>query len=164
LALSPSQFRKFVVSVQLMLQLPALHAAVEWLPAGCAGQVTPHVPQLASAPEGDAAPSLRLTSQPFAALPSQSAYGFVHVSPQRPTVHDAVECAPDGQLCPHEPQFIEFVVVFTSQPFTEFPSQSAVPGGHMLIPQTPNVHTGVSIDPVGTVQTCAQAPQFMMSA
>ncbi len=79
---------------------------------------------------------LRLISQPFAALWSQSS---------KPVSHDVTEQANPVlvllhasvawvvlQTLPHAPQLL-VVVVAVSQPFTALPSQSAKPGAHVIL-------------------------------
>jgi hypothetical protein len=79
----------------------------------------PQLPQLFAS-------SVRLTSQPFAYLPSQSL---------KPVLHDATVHFDDTQAgvpfaathtFPHPPQFFTSVAVLTSHPFAPLPSQSAV--------------------------------------
>jgi hypothetical protein len=73
----------------------------------------------------------RFASQPFAALPSQSAYPALHEPiVQRKFVHAAVAFGSE-QTVPQPPQF-EGCVMSVSQPLLDMPSQFAVPVGHML--------------------------------
>jgi len=98
------------------------------------------------------------TSQPLTRLLSQSAVpGKVHVEqPQTPAAHLGVQ--PEvGHDAPHPPQWSTDVSVFTSQPFSVLPSQSAYPALQDTIVQTPELHTPA---PLGGAQALPHAPQL----
>ncbi len=85
----------------------------------------PHTPQLLL--------SIRVsTSQPFAAVASQSVNPAAHVpTAQRPATHAAVAFA-SMQRLPHAPQFTGSVAVFTSQPSVSMPLQLPNPVLHWM--------------------------------
>jgi hypothetical protein len=94
---------------------------------------------------------LRLVSQPFAALPSQSPKPGLHESPQRPAAHEGAALAPEGQTMPHVPQLAALVARSTQldpqrvsepQPLTQRPMAES--------------HTGFA-----PVHATPQAPQFI---
>jgi hypothetical protein len=95
-------------------QLPCTHAAV----AFGRTQTWPHVPQLFGS-------VLVLVSHPLAQLPSQSKKPGLH-PPQlhMPEMHWGVAFGME-QTTPQAPQLPMSVVVFVSQPFAGFLSQSA---------------------------------------
>jgi hypothetical protein len=88
-----------------------------------AAQVWPVVHARPQAPQlvGD---ERRSTSQPFAAMPSQSAKPSAQVMPHTPAAHDAVALAREGQAFPHAPQWAMAARVSTSQPSEALPLQS----------------------------------------
>jgi hypothetical protein len=64
------------------------------------------------------------------------------------------------QASPQPPQFFTLLVVLTSQPLAELPSQSAVPVAHLDTAQAEFVHTS---DAVVEEHTCPQEPQLFGS-
>jgi hypothetical protein len=97
-------------------QLPEVHVAVAFARER---QPCPHAPQFDTL-------ALRLISQPFTGLPSQSPKPLLHDEmPQTPAVHTADPFCGIGQVCPHEPQFATFAANVTSQPLAAWTSQSA---------------------------------------
>jgi len=81
---------------------PPMHAAV---PPGPLGQTLPHVPQFErSDPVA--------TSQPFAAVRSQSSYPAAHMMPHVPPAQVAVPIGPDVHAVAHVPQWPTSVSVF----------------------------------------------------
>ena len=126
-----------------------------------------HVPpwQLNPAPHfAPQAPQLfpsvfRFTSQPLAALPSQSPKPLVHeATAQLPALHDAVALA--RLHAPHLPQLFGSVFRFASQPLAALPSQSPKPVVHVATAQLPAVHEAVALV---RLQTVAQPPQLRAS-
>jgi hypothetical protein len=104
------------------LQAPRPHAPlVQTGEPFCAVHTVPQAPQC----EG----LVRLVSQPFARLPSQSLNPALHADWHAPVAHEAVALAPAEQVTPHPPQLAR-VFVAVSQPFAATPSQSAVPAPH----------------------------------
>ena len=97
---------------QLTAQVPLPHTCPE-------AQVVLHAPQLAL--------SLRVfTSQPLAALPSQSAKPALHAPmAQPPARHTAVALARGPHARPHAPQWSTLLESSASQPLSARPSQSA---------------------------------------
>jgi hypothetical protein len=149
LAALPSQLAK-----------PALHAPMPQTPAEhtdealALEQALPQRPQL---------PVLERvsTSQPFAALPSQSAKPALQVNPHAPAEQNNEAFARAGQTRPQPPQFWRLVLVFTSQPLLMAPSQSPVPAT-----QAPMAHTPATQmrDPaVGVGHTLPQVAQLLTS-
>ena len=80
-------------------------------------QPAPQLPQLFGS-------SVRLTSQPLAALRSQSPKPALQVKLQVPPEQVAVALAGAEQTLPQLPQLETVVLVFTSQPLAAFMSQS----------------------------------------
>jgi hypothetical protein len=76
----------------------------------------PHIPQLRTS-------VCRLTSQPFAALPSQFAKPVLHTIPQDPPLHEGVAFGAAGHAPPQRPQCATVFVTLVSHPFARFPSQ-----------------------------------------
>ena len=112
-------------------------------------QARPQAPQLAV--------SVRLsTSQPFAAIPSQSAKPGAHSMRQAPITQMPTELVPAGHAVPQAPQFIAAVWRLTSQPLVALMSQSEYGAVHMRMPHTPIAHEGA---PLATRQVVPQAPQ-----
>jgi hypothetical protein len=95
----------------------------------------PHAPQFATS-------VFVATSQPFAALASQSAWPAVHTSPHAPAAHVGIELVPLGHAWPHAPQLPVSIAVATSQPLVAAPSQSAKPGSQLVAAHAPAAHTG----------------------
>jgi hypothetical protein len=123
----PSQFPQPAVHVA-MPHAPPVHPAVPW---ATAGQVLPHVPQLAAAVS-------RFVSQPLAALPSQLPQPVAHAAiPHVPPVHPAVPWATAGQVLPQVPQLVAVVSRSVSQPFAALPSQLPQPTEHVAMPHVP---------------------------
>ena len=108
-------------ALQLIVQIPPTQVPTPlvWL------HTLPQLPQLFGS-------SVRLTSQPFATLPSQSL---------NPVLHDAIAHFDDAHsgvpfgathTFPHPLQFFTSVEVLTSHPFAPLPSQSAVLAPHFV--------------------------------
>ena len=127
-----------------MAQLPALHDGVPFEPL----HTLPHAPQF------DAL-VLVFTSQPLAALMSQSPKPALHAMAQLPALHDGVPFEPLHTL-PQAPQFDALVFVFVSQPVTALMSQSPKPALHAMAHDPPE-HDGEPFEPLHTLP---QAPQF----
>ena len=123
---------------------PAEHDGVPFVPL----HSLPHAPQF------DAL-VLVFTSQPLAALMSQSPKPALHAMAQLPALHDGVPFEPLHTL-PHAPQFDALVLVFSSQPLAALMSQSPKPALHAMA-QLPALHDGVPFEPLHTLP---QAPQF----
>jgi len=108
--------------LQVILQTPLLQAGVPL----AAEHLVPHALQLLTS-------ALRLTSQPFAALPSQSAKPALQLwIPHTPAVHLGVAL---GRLhtVPQLPQLLMSVpFTFVSQTVAGLVSHSAKPVGHVL--------------------------------
>jgi hypothetical protein len=83
-------------------------------------QVASHAPQLFTL-------VARVTSQPLAGLPSQSAKPVLQVKPQDPSVQVVVALAREGQAAMHAPQWLVLVLMFVSQPSVRLPLQSPKP-------------------------------------
>jgi hypothetical protein len=100
------------------------------------------------------------TSQPFAAMPSQSAKPESQAMPHdTPETHVGVACGAEGHMTLQPPHAMGLVTLF-SQPFATIPSQSAKPCAHDPIAQLPELHAGAAF---GTEQTCEHVPQFALS-
>lgn len=105
--------------------------------------VFPHAPQFVA--------DVRLVSQPFAAMRSQSSQPAMQLKPHVPPAHDAVACGGAEQADPHTPQWFASVARFTHAP-----PQFVRPTGHTQS-QLPPAQT----HPGG--QTSPHAPQWFMS-
>ena len=70
------------------------------------------------------------------------------------------QVCPVPHLLPQEPQLLESLVVLTSQPSAALTLQSANPGLHEPMPQTPALQIGV---PLLAVHAWLQEPQLPMS-
>jgi hypothetical protein len=115
-----------------MEHFPPLQLGVPFVPL----QAMPHAPQFAALLEVS-------TSQPFVALPSQSANGFVHEPTVHvPPAHTAFACG-GAQVWLQPPQFARSLVVMVSQPSIGLPLQSANPGLHDSVAHAPATHAGV---------------------
>jgi hypothetical protein len=144
LAALPSQSPK--PRPQVISQRPAAQRGVPfWLE-----QSAPHAPQCATL---DAS----ATSQPLAALPSQS---------PKPALHEATRHAPAAQAPTplagaqarlHAPQCVDELAVFTSQPLAALPSQSAKPAAHDATTHRPPAQALVAL---ARAQRVPQAPQL----
>ncbi|MFO0627974.1 MAG: hypothetical protein U0325_20530 [Polyangiales bacterium] len=101
----------------MIAQAPLAQAGT---PLGRAGHARSQPPQCATL--------LRVSaSQPFAALPSQSAKPVAQtLTPQTPAAQRAVPLA-GVHARPHPPQWARLSRVSTSQPLVGSPSQSALP-------------------------------------
>jgi hypothetical protein len=117
------------------------------------GQTLPQAPQLLES-------VFVFVSQPVAARLSQLAKGAVQTKPQAPPLQVVVAFARVGQTLPQAPQLLTSVLVFVSQPFVAFPSQSAK-GAMQTKPQVPPLQVVVAFARVG--QTVPQAPQLVTS-
>lgn len=96
-----------------------------------AGQTTPHAPQFSAV--------LRLTSQPFAGLPSQSPVRNGHASTHRDMRHCAPIPGASRHAAPHAPQFAGLALSSVSQPLAASPSQSPKPASQTS-PHRPAAH------------------------
>ena len=132
-------------ALHAMAQLPALHEGVPFEPL----HALPHDPQF------DAL-VLVFTSQPLAALMSQSAKPALHAMAHTLFEQEGVPFEL-LQIVPQEPQFTALVLVFTSQPFAALMSQLAKPALHAMA-HVPLEHEGVPFVPL---QTVPQAPQWV---
>jgi hypothetical protein len=118
-----------------------------------AGQTVPHAPQLFAS-------VCVLTSQPLAALMSQSAKPMLQLAiPHTPMAHAPVALA-GAQPIPQPPQCVRLVCVSVSQPFIEFESQSPRPLLHIPTVHTPITHAPVA--PAGA-QFVPHPPQLAVS-
>jgi hypothetical protein len=99
-------------SVQAISHTPALQLGAPFV----ALQATTQAPQWVGS-------LLRLISQPFEALPSQSPYPELQEMPHTPAPHDAVPFV-ESQAVPHVPQCAVSAWRFTSHPLDALPSQS----------------------------------------
>jgi hypothetical protein len=82
------------------------------------------------------------TSQPLAALPSQSAKPIAHVSTlQTPFEHTLVACGSMHTFV-HEPQLLTSFSVSTSQPLAAMPSQFPKPAEQLPTSHMPALHFG----------------------
>jgi hypothetical protein len=130
---------------------PLVHMPVIASQLGVAPEHTrPHVPQW----EGDESEA----SQPFAAIPSQSAKPGAHAFVQRPAAQEARWFGPAAHAAPHDPQWVRLVLVSVSQPFAGIPSQSAKGATHVFM-QRPVEHDARWLAPAE--QAIPHAPQFI---
>lgn len=111
-------------------------------------QEFPHAPQLDML-------VCTFVSQPFAALPSQSANPAKQVGEHTPPAQATVPFA-FVQLFPQPPQLDTPVFRLASQPFAAMPSQFANP----LLQVGAHEPAAQAVDPFGFVQVVPQAPQF----
>jgi hypothetical protein len=130
----PSQLPK--PALHAMPQRPAAHDATPLV----ALHAAPHAPQC----DVDVR---RFTSQPFSAMPSQSAKPALHARPHPPRAQVGVALARAGHTVAQAPQFDVSVWRFTQRP-----AQKVVGGPHTLA-QTPLEHTRPA------PQAFPQAPQ-----
>ena len=130
-------------AVQAMPQVPLLH---DGLPPD-ALHAFAHVPQWVAS-------FLRLTSQPFATLPSQFAKFVAQLIWHAPAAQDAVPLVV-LHATPQPLQFNALVLVLVSQPLAALLSQLQKPATQ-LIPQTPRVQVAV---PLVVSQALPQALQ-----
>ncbi len=144
----PSQFAKPVLQVSPQVLIAHVGVAL-----GGVGHTAPQRPQLFRS-------VVVLTSQPFAALPSQFAKPVLQVNPQVPIAHVGVALGGVGHKVPQRPQCIALVPVLTSQPFAALPSQFAKPV-LQVSPQTPIAHVPVAFGGVG--HAVPHIPQFAVS-
>ncbi len=113
-------------------------------------QVASHAPQFA-------AEVLRLISQPFAAVASQSPKPVVHAKPQVPLVHEIVALARVGQAFMHPPQCEVLVLRLASQPSVRLLLQSPKPEAQV---QRLSAHPPAEfIDPAAGHAAPEQPPQ-----
>jgi hypothetical protein len=143
----PSQFAK------PPLHAPSVHAELTHDAAAFAKLHTrPQPPQFVT-------DVLVFTSQPFAVPPSQFPNpGLQLANVHAPFEHAGVALANEHAL-PHVPQFVTDVFVFTSQPFVELPSQSAI--GAMQLERMHTPPTQVALAP-GNMQTLPHVPQLFV--
>ena len=94
----------------------------------------------------------RLTSQPFAALPSQSAKPALQVNPQVPELHAGTALATPGHTVPHMPQLAVSVEKLAQTPVA---AQYVVPAGQELTQLEPAQR-------VPAVQAVPHMPQFVL--
>ena len=99
-----------------------------------------------------------LTSQPFAAMESQSANPGLHaaIAHVEPTQFAAPLAA--EHTWPHVLQLFTLLVRFDSQPLAVIPSQLPKPALHAATVQVPPAHPGM---PFGAAQTFPQVPQLL---
>ncbi|MCB9595307.1 MAG: hypothetical protein H6719_21490 [Sandaracinaceae bacterium] len=132
---SPSQSRK-----------PALHTQAPPVQVSCAPHASPQTAQSVIVPSG--------VSQPVDMSPSQSARPAVQ--PHVPPLHSSVP----AQVVPQPPQFVRSLDVRVSHPSVTPPAQSAKPGLHEPIWQTPATQVPL---PFATSHRVPQPPQFALS-
>ena len=94
-------------------------------------------------------------SQPLSTLPSQLAQPMAQPIWHCPALHDAVPLK-ELHTLPHCPQLPALVLMFVSQPFSGFPSQSPKPSAQVM-PQMPLVQEPT---PCALLHVFPQAPQF----
>jgi hypothetical protein len=134
---------------------PALHVDRQVLAEqlgvapGRVGQTVPQVPQWLRS-------VVRLTSQPLAGLPSQSAKPVLQVNPHVPPVQLLVALARAGQTLPQAPQLVTELVRLASQPLERLLSQLPKPVAHRAA-QLLAAQTAMVLEALG--QTLPQAPQ-----
>jgi hypothetical protein len=97
------------------------------------------------------------TSQPFAAIVSQSAKPAMHAASQRPATQLTLVLAPTAQRMPQAPQCSVVVAVLVSHPFVGIPSQSAKGAVHMATAHAPFMQRAVAL---GTSHRWSQRPQW----
>jgi hypothetical protein len=130
-----------------MEQAPPVHAGVPL----ATWQAAPHEPQLVRE-------VLRLASQPFEELPSQSPSGLAHEEmPQTPLTQLGVPPVAEHTV-PQLPQLLTSELVWVSHPFAICVSQLLYPAEHVMLHAEPE-QAGV---PWLLLQAAAQAPQFAM--
>ena len=98
------------------------------------------------------------TSQPFAALPSQSAKPALQVNPHADEPHVVVALARAGHTTPQPPQCAMLVVVLVSQPFEALLSQLPKPALQVASVHDPEAQVAV---PLLNEQALPHAPQCM---
>ena len=133
-----------------MPQTPAEQADVPF----AVEQALPHRPQFPAVVR-------MFTSQPLAAIPSQSAKPALQVNPHAPAAHVTVAFALAAHARPQPPQWSTLVTVFVSHPVIRLPSQSAVPAAQLPTEQMPAMHVRVPLGGVG--QTLRHTPQLLTS-
>jgi hypothetical protein len=140
----PSQFAN--PELQVGAQVPAAHVVAPFALV----QAEPHAPQLAVL-------VCVFVSQPLPTFESQLPKPGSHAIEQAPREQLAVPFALE-HADPQLPQLAVLVLVFTSQPFVETPSQLAKPELHV-----PSVHVPVGHEalPFGRLQVAPQLPQFV---
>ena len=84
----------------------------------------------------------RLTSQPFAELPSQSAKPLAHTKEHADDAQVAEAFVRDGHGAPQRPQFVMDAVRSVSQPLASLPSQFPEPALHAASTHAPATHDG----------------------
>jgi hypothetical protein len=102
-----------------------------------------------------------LTSQPFAACPSQSPKPWKQPYPQTPPAQTPAAFGREGHAISQPPQLATEACVSVSQPFAAIPSQSSNPASQSSTKHAPEEHPGV---PFCTSHTTSQPPQFWTSA
>jgi hypothetical protein len=99
----------------------------------------------------------RLTSQPFAATPSQLPQPGVHdATAHDPETQEAIASESEHAL-PHALQLLALVDRLTSQPFAATPSQLPQPGVHDATAHDPPMHQAVASE---SEQAVPHAPQL----
>jgi hypothetical protein len=101
-----------------------------------------------------------LTSQPLAALPSQSANPAAQVKPQRPAAQAGVALSAPMHTVPQAPQWETLVPVLVSQPLAALPSQSPKPAAHIATAHWPIVQAAVAL---ARSHRVVHAPQRLVS-
>ena len=103
---------------------------------------------------------MTLTSQPLAALPSQSSKPAPQAPGWQVPSTQVGGALGKEQTMPQPLQLSGSVRVCTSQPLTASPSQSAYQRSQLSMTQTPATHTGVALD---SEHTLPQEPQLFTS-
>ncbi len=150
LAAVPSQLAKPALQ-DPTAQAPAMQVEVL---LGPAVHVAPHAPQWVALVRVS-------TSQPLAAMPSQSAKPGTQVNPHRLAVHVGEALGTGGHAVSHAPQWVGSSRSSVSQPFAAFPSQSPKPPEHTLTTHAPARHAGSALSSAG--QRMPQAPHSATS-
>jgi nicotinate-nucleotide--dimethylbenzimidazole phosphoribosyltransferase len=131
-------------AAQLVPHAPAEHTRP-------AAQAVPHAPQLAL--------SLRVsTSQPLAALPSQSTKPVAQAATAQAPAAQVGVALGSAQARPQAPQFAALVRVSVSQPLAAAPSQSPEPASQRSTVQAPPVQPWAAT--LASAQAVPHAPQL----
>jgi hypothetical protein len=116
-----------------------------------AAQAIPHPPQLALSLR-------RSTSQPLAALPSQSRKPRAQVATAQAPAAQVEVALGSAQVRPQAPQLVTLVWVSSSQPLAGLPSQSAKPAAQRTTVQTPPAQPLAAT--LASAHTAPHAPQL----
>jgi hypothetical protein len=146
---APPQFANPVGHVEAW-HAPALHSGVP------DGQLVVQLPQCID-------DVLRLISQPFVGLPSQSAKPALHApSVHAPATHDA-DALGKLQTFPHAPQLFTSVCVLIKHPSAGFPPHTAKPVRHTEhVPSGPHPAPGVAAQFASVQHTRHAEPQHIV--